>query len=100
MFARIGVMLASNRASPVSLDVPRTESPFQKRAISFHEEQMGYPEKRDDQSPKKTHWRKRKLARVYGYGNRDSACAFEPTRCVAGGSVSFHARFTYIDVLT
>jgi hypothetical protein len=32
---------------PVSLDVPRTESPFQKRATSFHVEQMGYPEKRD-----------------------------------------------------
>jgi hypothetical protein len=53
MFARIGVMRALNRASPVSPDVPRTESPFQKRATSFHGEQMGYPEKRDDPSLKR-----------------------------------------------
>jgi hypothetical protein len=32
--------------------------------------------------------------------NRDSACAFEPTRRVAGGGVSFHASFTYVDALT
>jgi hypothetical protein len=34
-------------AAPVSPGVPRTESPFQKRATSFHVE-LGYPEKRDD----------------------------------------------------
>jgi hypothetical protein len=30
----------------------------------------------------------------------DSASAFEPTRRVAGGRASFHARLTYIDALT
>jgi hypothetical protein len=29
-----------------------------------------------------------------------SACAFEPTRRVAGDSVALHAGFTYVDALT
>jgi hypothetical protein len=53
MFARMGMMRGLNPT--VSLDVPRTESSFQKRATSFHEEQMEYPEKRDDSSPHKKH---------------------------------------------
>jgi hypothetical protein len=84
-------------ASPVSLDVPRTESPFQERATSFHEEQMGYLRNATTLRRRKhigdvENWR--------GIGDsRDLACAFEPTRRVAGCSVSLHASFTYIDAL-